>query len=95
MTNREKLIELKNWKEVTLGLYRYVVAACACYELHILYHSMGTDIMTAKASLFLVGSWHNEHGNNWFERECMLSERPVFECLEAAANDWEEHENDG
>lgn len=94
MTDREKLVDLKNWKEVTRGLYRYVIAAAACYELHILYHDSGTDIMTAKASLFVVGSWYNEKGKNWFERECLISEQPVFECLNAVAKDWEEHEND-
>lgn len=86
---REKLDELKRWKEVTKGLYRYVVAANACYEIHILYHAQGTDILTAKASLYIVGEWRDGI-KDFFERECLLSEQPVFECLKAAQKD-----NDG
>ena len=83
--------ELKNWREVTRGLYRYVIAASACYEIHILYHDHETDIKTAKASLFIVGDWHSKNRGNFFEREGLLSEKPVFECLEAAKADYEEN----
>lgn len=82
--------ELKNWTEVTRGLYRYVVAAKVCYEIHILYHAYGTDILTAKASLYLVGCWNGKSGG-YFERECLLSEQPVFECLKMAQKDNEEN----
>jgi hypothetical protein len=85
------MTELKNWKEVTKGLFRYVIAANACYEIHILYHSKGTDILTAKASLFIVGDWYNQSNEHFFERECLLAEQPVFECLKAAQKDNEEH----
>lgn len=82
--------DLKNWTEVTRGLYRYVVAAKVCYEIHILYHAHNTDILTAKASLFLVGEWRGEDGV-YFERECLLSEQPVFECLAHAVKDDKEN----
>ena len=52
--------KIENWKVVTKGLYRYVVAANVCYEIHILHHDHGTDILTAKSSLFIVGDWTNE-----------------------------------
>lgn len=81
--------ELKNWTEITKGLYRYVIAANACYELHILYHSHETNLLTAKASLFVVGDWSSENGS-FFERECLLAEQPVFECLAAAAKDYKD-----
>ena len=84
------MTELKNWTEVTRGLYRYVIAAKVCYEIHILYHEYGTDILTAKASLFLVGCWRGESGG-YFERECLLAEQPVFECLKMAQKDNEEN----
>ena len=80
------MTDLKNWTEVTKGLYRYVLAANAAYEIHILYHLSDTDILVAKASLFVVGDWYS-NGNNFFERECLLSEQPVFECLKAADED--------
>ena len=82
---------LNNWKEVTRGLYRYVIAAGACYEIHILHHDHATDILTAKASLFIVGDWRTKNGGNFFEREYLLAEQPVFECLAAAEKDNEEN----
>lgn len=78
---------LENWTEVTRGLYRYVIAAKACYELHILHWDFDTDILTAKASVYLVGNWVQSDGNSFFEREPILMNRPVFECLEAADKD--------
>lgn len=83
--------ELKNWNEVTRGLYRYVVAAKVCYEIHILYHADNTDILTAKASLYIVGNWYDKCGNSFFERECLLSEQPLFECLTLAEKDNKEN----
>lgn len=46
------MIKLENWTEITKGLYRYVVAASCCYEIHIMYHAKDTDILTANASLY-------------------------------------------
>ena len=40
--------KLENWREITKGLYRYVVAANCCYEIHVMYHAKETDILTAK-----------------------------------------------
>ena len=79
--------DLKNWTEVTRGLYRYVIAAKVCYELHILHWDFETDILTAKASVYLVGNWVQSNGNSFFEREPILTEQTVFECLEAAEKD--------
>ncbi len=83
--------ELKNWNEVTKGLYRYVIGANVCYEIHLLYHAKETDILTAKASLYLVGEWFDKARNLYFERECLLSEQPLFECLKMAEKDNEEN----
>lgn len=83
--------KLENWKEVTKGLYRYVIAANCCYEIHILHWDFGTDILTAKASLYIVGDWRQDDGNSYFERECLLSERPVFMCIEKAVQDDKEN----
>ena len=78
---------LENWNEITKGLYRYVIAANVCYEIHIIFHGLNTDISTAKASLFLAGSWNGSKGESFFERECLLEEQPVFRCIEAAIED--------
>lgn len=48
------MINLKNWKEVTKGLYRYVVSSNVAYEIHINYWDEETNIMTANASLYIV-----------------------------------------
>lgn len=84
--------ELDNWYEVTDGLYRYVVAAKVCYEIHILYWRDDTDILTAKASLYLVGNWTRiPERTSFFSREILLAEQPVFECLKAAEKDYKEN----
>lgn len=84
--------ELDNWYEVTNGLYRYVVAAKVCYEIHILYWADDTDILTAKASLYLVGNWTRiPECTSFFSREILLAEQPVFECLKAAEKDYKEN----
>lgn len=86
----ESLKDFNKWNEVTKGLYRYAIAAGACYEIHILYHAKDTDILTAKASAYVVGDWHSESGD-FFERECLLSEQPVFECVRKAVEDYKEN----
>lgn len=82
---------LENWNEVTRGIYRYVIAAKVCYEIHILYWMDNTNVLTAKASLYIVGNWRGKDGNSFFERECLLEEQPVFECIAAAMKDNEEN----
>ena len=84
------MIDLKNWNEVTRGLYRYVISADCCYELHIMYHATGTDILTANASLYIVGDWTNlEDKSRFFERELLLN-GSVIACLEKAVEDEKE-----
>lgn len=85
--------ELKNWSEVTKGLYRYIVGANVCYEIHILYDSYRGDILDAKASLFLVGIWREDgrEQKNYFERACLLAGQSVFQCLHEAEKDYKEN----
>ena len=91
MKTNNTIHDLEQWTKVTRGLYRYVISAGACYEIHILYHAHTTPILTSKASLYIVGDWGDKQGNNFFERECLLSEQPVFECLEEAEKDFAEN----
>lgn len=82
--------ELKNWTEITKGLYRYVVGASVCYEIHIMFHAKDTDILTANASLYIVGDWTNlNNGSQHFERELLLN-GPLAACLEKAVEDEKE-----
>ena len=85
------MIKLENWTEVTKGLYRYVVSA-GCYEIHIMYHAKETDILTANASLYIVGDWTTSNGHySFFERELLLN-GPLMACLEKAVEDAKENE---
>ena len=84
------MIKLENWTEVTKGLYRYAVAANCCYEIHVIYHAKDTDILTANASLYIVGDWTKVDNNSKvFERELLLN-GPLSACLEKAVEDEEE-----
>lgn len=78
---------LKDWKEVTKGIYRYAISANAAYEIHINYWDMETDILTANASLYIVGDWRLNDGINIRERVCLLSSELVTACLAKAVED--------
>lgn len=82
--------ELKNWKEVTRGLYRYVIAANVCYEIHILTWNHATDILSANAKLYIVGEWDDHDGTTAFEREELFT-GPLTACLKAAVEDDKEN----
>lgn len=84
--------KLESWTEVTRGLYRYVIAAKVFYEIHILYWEDETNILTAKASLYLVGNWTRIPDRvSFFSREILLAEQTVSECLKAAEKDYKEN----
>ena len=84
------MIKLENWTEVAKGLYRYVIANCCCYEIHIMYHAKDTDILTANASLYIVGDWRSaENNSKFFKRELLLN-GPLAACLEKAVENEEE-----
>ena len=69
-----------------------MVAEKVCYEIHILYWADDTDILTAKASLYLVGNWTRiPERKSFFSREILLAEQPVFECLAASEKDYKEN----
>lgn len=86
-----RMNDLSNWTEVTKGLYRYVIGANCCYEIHILNWGYKTDILEANANLYIVGEWHRVDIGDYFAREYILKEKPVFECLKAALADDEEN----
>ena len=78
------MTNFKNRKEVTKGLYRYVVSSNVAYEIYIKYWNMKTDILSATASLFIIGDWHTKDGENIRERECLLDSAPLMACLAKA-----------
>ena len=82
--------ELKNWKEVTRGLYRYVISACVCYEIHVINWWESTDILTADAKLYLVGEWSDKNNGSVFQRELLLK-NSLFECINKSVEDMAEN----
>lgn len=44
--------DLNNWKEVTRGLYRFVISTNACYEIHINICKEGEHILTKNSVCF-------------------------------------------
>lgn len=88
--------DIKNWKEVTRGIFRYVIAAGIAYEIHVLYLSHKTDLLDATAKLFIVGEWYEQEKGLFFERGELTSSAvasTVRECLELAKRDNEENNN--
>lgn len=79
------------WREVTEQIYRYDIALHAHYEIHVLHHAHDSPTMDAKASLYIVGEWMDVQGNKYFQRECLLSEKSVFDCLKEAEKDFIEN----
>lgn len=79
--------DLKNWLEITKGIYRHVISTNVAYEIHINYWDMDTDILTANASLYIVGDWRSRDGKSTRERECLLDSAPVMDCLAKAEED--------
>lgn len=92
-TELKQMQDLNNWKEITKGLYRYVVGANVCYEIHINIRKFDTPLVKANASLFLVGEWIDKNGVNFFSRECLLEKQSVSECIEKAIQDYKENMN--
>lgn len=91
MGDANRIKSLDNWTEVSKGFYRFVIGANVCYEIHILYHMLDTNILTAKASLYLVGDWRSKTGVNFFERECLMPKAPVSLCIQTAFKDYTEN----
>lgn len=87
----EQMKDLNNWKEITKGLYRYVISANACYEIHIKIRKFDRPILMANASLFLVGDWRDKNGGSFFSRECLLEKQSVKNCIEKAIQDYKEN----
>lgn len=86
----KQMIDLNNWKEVTKGLYRFVVGTNVCYEIQINIHQFKTPLVKANASLFIVGDWIDKDGVSFFARECLLEKQSVKNCIEKAIQDYKE-----
>ena len=84
-------IELKDWKEVTKGIYVNPTSANAAYEIHIKYWDMKTDILSANAELYIVRDWHEKDGRNIREREIQLDYASVMDGIWIAVEDDKEN----
>ncbi len=85
-----ELLNFSNWIEVTEGIYKYALTKDSSYEIHILHHSEGRDMMEARASLYIAGYWRDyqkRDGSSYFKRECLCAGKTVFECMLESAKD--------
>lgn len=87
----KQMNEFKNWKEVTRGLYRFVISTNACYEIHINICKEGEPILTINSSLFLVDDFYDKNKVHFFVRQCLLENRAVQKCIEKAIQDYKEN----
>ena len=83
--------DIKNWKEVSNGYFRYVIAAKAAYEILVEFWFHDTPIETAKGSLCIIGDWNNASGATSREREWIMRGQPIQDLLIAAVKDNEEN----
>ena len=80
---------LSQWTEITKGIYRYVLAAGACYELIILRHESKQPIEEATATVYITGDWYETvSGKDVFTREVLIAEQSVAVCLAGALQDY-------
>lgn len=91
----KQMVDFSNWKEITNGLYCFEIDTF-CYEIHINYYRKGDAVLKATASLFLSGDWHSKtwYRNRevyFFQRECLLEEQTVAECLKKAIQHFKEN----
>ena len=81
--------DFERWKRITRGIYRFVIAAKVCYEIHVFDWTLDTDIMSANSKLYIVGEWRKDR-KSVFERELLFS-GPLSACIQAAIDDNEEN----
>lgn len=87
--------DLNNWKEVMIkGIYTYVadIKNGVWYEIHINRRFVDESVLTAQATLYIVGNWkptsvEGEPTRDYFSREVLLSNKTVNQCIEAAVRD--------
>ena len=84
--------DLGNWTEITHGFYRYVISAGACYEILVVYRARETNILDARANLYITGDWRDNATNaRFFERELLAENVSFQECMDAAQKDYKEN----
>lgn len=82
-----KMNKFDNWKEVTKGLFRYVISANVAYEIRILNWDHATDILSANCDLCIVGEWVTNENRSITTRECLLGNAPLLACIGKAVED--------
>lgn len=73
---------LEKWTEISKGLYRYVIAAGCCYEIHIKRWYKNEPILKAESFLYIVGEWHDKkYGREYLDRDLL-----IHDCLQNCLN---------
>ena len=86
------LTDLSNWKEITSGLFRYVVAAKACYEILVLDDKIFDDNFedAKRCNLYLTGNWYTDDTDGAFFNRAKIMSGTMEECLNKANEDYKE-----
>ena len=71
--------DIKNWSEVTKGLYSYFITPNSTCEIRVLHWYHGTDIMSSICDLYVVGEYI-DGCVSYFKRELLLT-GPMLTCL--------------
>lgn len=89
---KENILDLNKWTKVAndwCGIYRYVIAPKCAYEIIVNFYYLDTDILTADASLYVIGMWSKKDNPRTFiERELIAEHKPISELLNCAMNDY-------
>lgn len=80
-----------SWTEIGNKIYRYPIAPSVTYEIQIMHWEQGTSIEKATASAYIVGEWRNRQYGNYFEREALLEESTVEECMSSVLEDYRKY----
>jgi hypothetical protein len=79
--NKPNMSDLNTWTEITDGIYKYQIDVNFAYEIHILYWHHNTNIITARASLYLLD---NRKSKKVLTRTCISDSVTLDKCIEDA-----------
>lgn len=75
--------DLENWK-FDSGIYRYSVCSSITYEIHITCYDYATDILNARANLYVLGKFYTKDGGTYMARWAILLDVSVPDCIQEA-----------
>ena len=87
---RYAMFDILEGEEEWLKIFTNCVKSIIVRLIYTMYHAKDTDILTANASLYIVGDWTSLKDNSKFFNRELLINGPLMSCLEKAVEDEEE-----